>query len=52
MGSVLAWSTIERELEPHSGQTKGHKIGVRCFSSKHTVVRNKSKDWLTVSESG
>jgi len=28
-------------------QTKDYKIGIRCFSSKHSALRRKSKDWLT-----
>ena len=27
-------------------QTKNYKIGVCCFSAKHTALRSKSKDWL------
>jgi hypothetical protein len=31
-----------------SGQTKDYKIGICCFSAKHTsLLRRKSKDWLT-----
>jgi hypothetical protein len=33
-------------LNPQSGQTKDHKIGMCCFSAKHTALRSKSKDWL------
>jgi hypothetical protein len=29
-----------------SGQTKDYKIGICCFSTKHTALRCKSKDWL------
>ena len=32
--------------EPRSGQTKGYKIGICCFSTKHATLRRKSKDWL------
>ena len=28
------------------GQTKDYKIGVCCFSAKHTQLRSRSKDWL------
>jgi hypothetical protein len=31
---------------PRSGQTKDYKIGICCFSAKHTILRRKSKDWL------
>jgi hypothetical protein len=34
-------------IESGSGQTKGHKIGICCFSNKHEALRSKSKDWLT-----
>jgi hypothetical protein len=27
-------------------QTKDYRIGVCCFSAKHTALRRKSKDWL------
>jgi len=29
-----------------SGQTKDYKIGIRCFSAKHAVLRRKRKYWL------
>ena len=32
-------------FELRSGQTKDNKIGVCCFSAKHTALRSKSKDW-------
>ena len=31
---------------PRSGQTKDYKIGICCFSAKHTVSRRRSKNWL------
>jgi hypothetical protein len=31
---------------PVSGQAKGYKIGICCFSSKYAALRRKSKDWL------
>ena len=46
MVSVLASSTVDRGLEPRSGQTKDSKIGICCFSAKHAALRGKSKDWL------
>ena len=46
MVSVLASSAVDREFEPRSGQTKDYKIGICCFSAKHTALRRKSKDWL------
>jgi len=29
-----------------SGQSKDYKIDIRCFSTKHVTLWNKSKDWL------
>jgi hypothetical protein len=29
------------------GKTKDYKIGICCFSAKHTALRRKSKNWLT-----
>ena len=31
---------------PRSGQTEDYKIGICCFSAKHTVLRRKTKNWL------
>ena len=45
MVSVLASSTVDCGFEPQSGQTKDYKIGICCFSAKHTESRRKSKDW-------
>ena len=44
---VLASSVVDHGFEPRSGQTKDYKIGICCFSTKHTALRRKSKDWLT-----
>jgi hypothetical protein len=30
--------------EPQRHQTKDYKIGICCFSAKHTTLRRKSKD--------
>ena len=46
MVSVLALSAVDRGFEPRSGQTKDYKIGICCFSAKHTAIRRKSKDWF------
>ena len=46
MVSVLASSAVDRGFELRSGQTKDYKIGICCFSAKHTALRRKSKDWL------
>jgi hypothetical protein len=29
-----------------NGQAKDYKIGICCFSTKHTTLRRKTKDWL------
>ena len=46
MVSVLASSAVDGWFEPRSGLTN-YKIGICCFSTKHTALRSKSKDWLT-----
>ena len=46
MVSVLASSVVDRGFESRSGQTNDNKIGICCFSDKHSVLRSKSKDWL------
>jgi len=43
MVSVLASSVVGREFGPPSGHTKDYKIGICCFSVKHTALRRKSK---------
>ena len=47
MVSMLALSAVYHGFEPRSGQAKDYKIGVYCFSAKHSALRRKSKDWLT-----
>ena len=37
MVSVLSSSAVDRGFD---------KIGIYCFSAKHTALRRKSKDWL------
>ena len=39
-------SAVDLEFKPRSEQTKDYKIGICCFSAKHTALRRKSKDWL------
>ena len=46
MVSVLASSAVDHEFELWSGQTKDYKIGIYCFSAKHSALRRKSKDGL------
>ena len=43
---MLTTSAVDRRFEPQSGQTKDYKIDICCFSTKHTALRRKSKDWL------
>jgi hypothetical protein len=35
---------VDCRFEPRSGQKMYN--GIRCFSTKYTVLRNKSKGWL------
>ena len=46
MVSVLASSAVDRGFDPRYGQTKDYKIGICCFSAKHSALRSKTKDWL------
>ena len=46
MVSVLISSVVDRGLKPRSGQTNEYKIGICCFSTKHTALRSESKDGL------
>ena len=50
MVSVLASSTGNRGLESRLGQTKDYKIGICCFSVKHTALQRKSNDLLAQNE--
>ena len=51
MVSVLASSAVDRGFQPLLGQTgQDYKIGIYCFSTKHTALRGKSKDWLAWNE--
>jgi len=43
MANELASHSVDRGFEPLSGQTKDYKTGFCCFSTKHTVLRSKSK---------
>ena len=45
--SVPSTSVVDREFEPRLSQTKDYKIGICCFSTKHSALMgSKSKDWL------
>ena len=46
MVSVLASSVVDHGFESRSGQTKDYKIGICCFSAKHTALRRKNTYWL------
>jgi hypothetical protein len=46
MVSMLSSSVVDRGFDPQSGKTKDSKLCICCFSTKYTVVRRKSKDWL------
>ena len=46
MVSMLDLNEADRCFKPWSGQTKDNKIGICCLSTKHTVLRRKSKDKL------
>ena len=45
MVSMLTLSVVDRGFEPRSSQTKvkDYKIGICCFSTKHTALRRKSR---------
>jgi hypothetical protein len=44
--SLFYLSAVDRWFVSRPGQTKDCKNGISCFSSKHTALRSKSKDWL------
>jgi hypothetical protein len=50
MVSMLASSAVDHGFKPRSGQTKDYKIGICCFSAKHTALRIKGKDWLDLNQ--
>jgi hypothetical protein len=37
MVSMLALSVVDRGFNPRSDQTKDYKIGICCFSAKHSI---------------
>ena len=45
MVSVLAFSVEGHGINPRPGQTNDIKIGICCFSAKHSASRSKGKDW-------
>ena len=46
MVNVLASSGADPRFESRYVQTNDYKIGMWCFSAKHTALKRKSKDWL------
>ena len=48
MVSVLTSSEIDCGLEPD--KTKDYEIGVCCVSTKHTTLRRKGRNWLTLNQ--
>ena len=47
MVSVLALSAVDRGFEHRACLIKDYKVDVCCFLAKHSILRSKSKDWLT-----
>ena len=43
MVTALGSDAVDREFEPRSVQTKDYKVGICCFSDKHTALRRKNK---------
>jgi hypothetical protein len=43
MVTALASDAVDRGFEPRSVQTKDYKVGICCFSDKHTALRRKNK---------
>ena len=42
-------SSVDRGIEPISGQNKDYTICIFCFSAKHTTLKRKSKTgWLGI----
>ena len=48
MVSVLASSAVDHGFEPCLGQTKDYKIGICCFSAKHTALRRRAKTGIRI----
>jgi hypothetical protein len=49
---VLGSSGVNRGFEPRLGQTKDYKIGICCFSAKHTALKKKRTYFLAVGSMG
>ena len=50
MVRVLASSAVDYGFEPWLSQIKDYKIGICCFSPKHTALRSKNSDWLALNQ--
>jgi hypothetical protein len=46
MINILTSNAVDCGFEPRSGHTKVYKIGICCFSAKHTALRRNSTDRL------
>ena len=43
---VYNWKVKGVRFELRSCQIKDNKIGICCFSAKHTALKRKNKDWM------
>jgi len=50
IANVIALNMIGRGFESQSDQTKDYKIGICCFSAKHTTLRSNIKYYLTMNQ--
>ena len=50
MVSVLVSSAVDHGFEPLSCQAKDYKIGICCFSAKHSALKSMSKHWLALNQ--
>jgi len=41
MFSMLVSGVVHHGFKPRSAQTKDHKIGICCFSTKHAALKSK-----------
>ena len=48
--SVLASTAVDHGVEPLSGENKDYTISIYCFSSEHTSLRIKNKDWFGLNQ--
>jgi two-component sensor histidine kinase len=50
MVNEVASNAVDHGFDPWSGKTKNYKIGLCCFSDKHSVFRSKSKDRMVCNQ--